>query len=175
MHFCTLLVSLLLVFESHFFISVSGICCPSYAIPLCKRDQCDSGYHGYDFCLDCTRAGPWQHCSSYGICNIFACNCDGECRNGICSLPCPTCSGNLTQNGTSTNHTNNAGALPQPMFTLDTIIQEADKDGDGLLNMDEAFKWVSKRNKSPKVDIILKLKLLDKNKDGLLSRSEIDG
>ena len=42
--------------------------------------QCCGGCPASGWCPDGTRSTPFIHCCATGPCNIFCCNCQGECR-----------------------------------------------------------------------------------------------
>lgn len=161
-------ILLSVIFQFHCFISVSGECCPSYEIMLCKPDGAPSKYAA-SLCLDCSE--PDLFCA-HGNCNVFGCNCDGGCRTGNCSKACTPC----TEPDRSNNHDVLGKAVYNvPSFTLETIMQEADLNKDGLLHQLEALEWLVKNRPLQKTELASEVKILDKNKDGYLSRQEIDG
>jgi len=51
-------------------VTAYGICCPWHPTTNVKC-ACDDGSH----------VAPWECCST-GTCNVFCCNCDGECKTG---------------------------------------------------------------------------------------------
>lgn len=158
---------LFFILQCHLIINVLGECCPAYQIMLCKPDGTDSKYTA-PYCLDCSE--PDLFCA-HGNCNVFGCNCDGGCRVGKCSQACTPC------RDPAQNITNKAAkeVYNVPLFTIETIMQRADLDRDGLLSMVEASNWLSVVYDIPKDKLTKKIKVLDANKDGFISSQEIDG
>ena len=161
-------ISLFVTIQCHFIITVLGECCPAYQIMLCKPDGTVSKYTA-PYCLDCSE--PEMFCA-HGNCNVFGCNCDGGCRDGKCSQGCVPCD-HSAQNNTSKMFKEVYNVAP--LFIIDTIMQRADLDRDGLLSVVEALMWLSKMYDLPRDEIASQVAILDKNRDGYLSRSEIDG
>uniref|UniRef100_A0A914QZ50 EF-hand domain-containing protein n=1 Tax=Panagrolaimus davidi TaxID=227884 RepID=A0A914QZ50_9BILA len=103
----------------------------------------------------CGTFGPWGHCCDYASCNIFCCNCDGDCtanchRKIVRSAFTP-------QNGT------------EKFATIDT-------NNDNFIDFNEAFKYALKHggNATELKSDQTWFKKIDENSDGLIIFHEFD-
>ena len=150
---------------------VFGVCCERKFLLECEPNGFASNSVAYTRCGDCTR--QTTHCG-IGECNVLGCNCKGGCRTGKCKKNC----GDRRKRQTSDNVDNfgdkNAEMLNDDV--TDFIIEAADIDGDGYLNVTEAKFYVYRKQRSiPKHRVEVLVNLLDRNSDGYLSIDEIDG
>ncbi len=96
-------------------ITVDALCCP-WVLNSSMKCQCADG----------GLVHPWDCCATGG-CNVFCCNCAGECRK------------NET---TSTRE-----KRENPLQASIEFFESLDKDGDSMLSYDESFAYLMDSSK----------------------------
>lgn len=147
---------------------VNSICCAAKAKFFCEFERNDE--LPQLSCEDCN-APSKGHCGKNGDgdCNIMGCSCSNGCRSGPCKESCDPSKREVADIDSNADKLNDD--------VTDFIIEAADYDGDGYLNLTEARFYVYKKQFSllPEDEVGARINALDKNNDGYLSIDEIDG